>query len=108
MPVLLGCLALMFPRFVIILTVIFSDYIGMAYNTILWPLLGFFFAPMTTLFYAFAMHSNNRSVDGFYIVGMVIAVLIDLGMFGGGGKASSRHVATYRAGAVKRVKNTAK
>jgi hypothetical protein len=107
MPVLLGCLALMFPRFVIILTVIFSDYIGNAYQTVLWPFLGFIFAPMTTLFYAFAINSNG-SVDGLYIAGMVLAVLIDLGMFGGGGKASSRHVASYRAGTVKRVKNTAK
>lgn len=106
MPVLLGCLALMFPRFVIILTVIFSNYIGNAYQTTLWPLLGFFFAPMTTLFYAFAIN-HHGSVDGIYVVGMIIAVLIDLGMFGGGGKASSRHVATYRAGTVKRVKNTA-
>src|SRR5678816_3171504 len=40
MPCLLGCLALLFPRVVIVLVVIFSDYIGQAYQTILWPLLG--------------------------------------------------------------------
>lgn len=107
MPLLLGCLALMFPRFVIILTVIFSNYIGNAYQTNIWPFLGFLFAPLTTLFYAFAIN-HHGSVEGIYVVGMVLAVLIDLGMFGGGGKASSRHVASYRAGTVKRVKNTAK
>lgn len=106
MPLLLGCLALFFPRFVIILTVIFSDYIGAAYQTVLWPLLGFFFAPLTTLFYAFAIN-HHGSVDGIYVVGMILAVLIDLGLLGGGGKASSKRVVEYRTAGVKRVKNTA-
>lgn len=107
MPLLLGCLALMFPRLVIILMVIFSDYIGHAYQTVLWPLLGFFFAPLTTLFYAFAIN-HHGSVDGIYVVGMVLAVLIDLGMLGGGGKASSTRVVAYRTGGVKRVRNEAR
>ncbi len=107
MPILIGCLALMFPRFVIILMVIFSDYIGAAYNTIIWPLLGFLFMPLTTLMYAFAINSNG-SVSGLYVVGMVLAVLIDLGLLGGGGGMSHRRYTVYKTGGVKRVKNVAK
>jgi len=78
MPCLLGIFALVTPRLVLALVWLFSGYLGQAYQTILWPLLGFFFMPLTTLAYAFAMNSNG-SVSGFYLVAVVVAVLIDLG-----------------------------
>jgi hypothetical protein len=87
MPCLVGCLALSAPRFAIILVVLFSDYIGRAYESWLWPLLGFFFMPLTTLAYAWAVNSHE-SVEGGYLVVVVIAVLMDLGLIGG--SASSR------------------
>ncbi len=89
MPCLVALLALAFPRVAIILTVIFSDYIGNAYQTTLWPLLGFFFAPLTTLAYALAMNANG-SVSGFYLVIVVIAVLGDLGILGIGAGADKK------------------
>ena len=85
MPFALGCLALAMPRFTIVLVVIFSDYIGRAYETTLWPLLGFFFMPLTTLAYAWAIHSNG-DVSGFALVVVVIAVLFDLGLIGAGSR----------------------
>ena len=85
MPLLVGCLTLATPRLAIVLVFIFSDYIGRAYETILWPLLGFFFMPLTTLAYAFAINSNG-SVDGMYLVVVVVAVLLDLGLVGWGSK----------------------
>ena len=89
MPCLLGALALLLPRFVLVLVWLFGGgWLGRAYQTVLWPLLGFFFMPLTTLAYAFAMNSNG-SVSGFYMVLVVLAVLIDLGMIGGG-EASRR------------------
>ena len=45
MPCLIGCLALATTRLAIVLVVIFSDFIGRAYQTTLWPLLGFFSSP---------------------------------------------------------------
>jgi hypothetical protein len=62
--------------------VLFSDYIGRAYETRLWPLLGFFFMPLTTLAYAWAINSHG-SVDGGYLVVVVVAALIDWGIIGG-------------------------
>jgi hypothetical protein len=84
---MVGCLALIAPRFAIVLVVLFSDYIGQAYATFVWPFLGFLFMPLTTLAYAWAINSNG-SVEGFHLVVVVIAVLMDLGLVGG--SAASR------------------
>ena len=85
----MGCIALVTPRVAILLVVIFSDYIGQAYATTLWPLLGFFFMPLTTLAYAWAIHSRG-SVSGIQLVVVVVAVLIDLGLIGGSARTSRR------------------
>ena len=82
MPVVVGCLALSAPRFAILLVVFFSDYIGRAYETGFWPFIGFLFMPLTTLAYAWAINSGG-SVAGVYLVVVVIAVLLDLGVIGG-------------------------
>jgi hypothetical protein len=79
---MVGCLALSAPRFAIALVVFFSDYIGRAYETTLWPFIGFLFAPLTTLAYAWAIHSRG-AVAGVHLVAVVVAVLIDLGLVGG-------------------------
>ena len=82
MPIVVGCLALLAPRFAIVLVVLFSDYIGRAYESVLWPFLGFLFLPLTTLAYAWAINSRG-SVEGLQLVVVIIAVLIDLGIVGG-------------------------
>jgi hypothetical protein len=82
MPFVVGCLALMAPRFAIVIVVVFSDYIGRAYETVLWPFLGFLFLPLTTLAYAWAINSRG-SVEGLQLVVLIIAVLMDLGVVGG-------------------------
>ena len=86
MPCFLALLALATPRVVIILLAIFSDYIGRAYDSAVLPLLGFFFLPATTLAYAFAKNSHG-SVDGLYLVLVVAAVLVDLGIIGGSSRS---------------------
>jgi hypothetical protein len=93
-PFVVGCLALSAPRFAIVLVVLFSNYIGRAYATVLWPFLGFLFMPLTTLAYAFAINSHG-SVEGMYMVVVVVAVLLDLGLVGG--SASGRYRARNRA-----------
>lgn len=87
MPCLVGLLALFAPRLAIVLVVIFSDWLGAAYQTVLWPLLGFFFMPFTTLAYAWAWHSNGGTISGMWLVVVIIAVLLDLGVIGGGGSS---------------------
>lgn len=94
MPCLLAALAFFAPRVVIILLVIFSTYIGQAYQTVLWPLLGFFFAPYTTLAYAFTINEHG-AVEGIYLLLVVIAVLFDLGVLGFGGQTGGQRIVVY-------------
>ena len=89
MPFLIACLALTAPRFAIVLVVVFSDYIGRAYETVLWPFVGFLVMPLTTLAYAWAINSRG-SVAGFHLAVVVIAVLIDLGLVGGSARGRRR------------------
>jgi hypothetical protein len=88
----MGCLSLFFPRLAIVLIWLFSDYLGRAYETVMWPLLGFFFLPLTTLAYAWAVNTNG-TVSGIYLVVVVLAVLIDLGLLGGGANSGRRKYA---------------
>lgn len=90
MPCLVALLALAMPRFAIVLVVLFSDYIGRAYEADLWPFIGFFVMPLTTLAYAWAINSRG-SVAGVHLVIVVVAVLIDLGLIGGSASRRSRH-----------------
>lgn len=85
MPCLLALIAVFFPRLVIVLIFLFSNYFDRAYETILWPVLGFIFLPFTTLAYAFAMNDGG-ALTGIYLLIFVIAVLMDLGAWGGGTK----------------------
>jgi hypothetical protein len=93
MPCLVGCLALIAPRLAIVLVVIFSDYVGEAYRSVIWPLLGFLLMPLTTLAYAWAWHAGGGSISGIGLIVVVIAVLFDLGIIGG--NASHERVRYY-------------
>jgi hypothetical protein len=83
MPCLLVLTSLIFPRLALVLVWLFSDYLARAYQTVLWPVLGFIFMPLTTLAYAWAINSHG-SVSGFPFVIVLIAALMDLGAIGGG------------------------
>jgi hypothetical protein len=74
-------IALVFPRLALVMVWLCSNFLGRAYQTVLWPLLGFFFMPLTTLAYAWAINSKG-SVSGGYLLVVVLAALIDLGSLG--------------------------
>ncbi|MCI0675107.1 MAG: hypothetical protein L0Y42_04950 [Phycisphaerales bacterium] len=94
MPCLLGCLALFFPRIALVLLYLLNPpYLQQAYQTTIWPVLGFIFMPFTTLAYAWAWHYGNGSIQGIGLVVVVIAVLADLGTLFGG--ASRKEVRKY-------------
>ena len=89
MPCLAVLIALLFPRVMLVILALATDYLSRAYATLLWPLLGFFFMPFTTLAYAWAKNTYGV-IDGFPLVVIVIAVLADLGSTGGGGAMRRR------------------
>lgn len=91
-----GCLlaiaAFFVPRVVIVLLWLFSAFItrpfvtfSAPFNGILLPLLGLIFLPYTLLAYCLTIQQNG-SVGGMWVVLMVVAVLFDLGVIGGGAK----------------------
>ena len=87
MACLFAILGIFFPRLVIIILAIATDYLSHAYSSLLWPVLGFFFAPFTTLAYAFAI--NSGGVSGWRLAVLVFAILLDLGVIGG---SRSKHL----------------
>jgi hypothetical protein len=89
-PCLLGCLALSAPRFVFLLVFLFTDYLPRAYETTIWPFLGFFFLPLTTLTYAAAMNENNRQLNGIWLALVIVAVAVDLGIIRFGSRRRRR------------------
>ncbi|MEX2219555.1 MAG: hypothetical protein WD749_12450 [Phycisphaerales bacterium] len=88
MPCLLVLLAFFFPRVVLVILWLFTTYLHTAYQAWIWPVLGFFFLPYTTLAYAWAHNAGGGSLSGFPLIVVIIAVLLDLGVLGGG--AASR------------------
>ena len=81
---LFGILAFLAPR--IALVVLYLDgYLMRAYQTLLWPVLGFVFMPLTTIAYAWA-HNTHGSIEGGYFAVVLLAVLMDLGVIGGGAR----------------------
>ena len=78
MPCLVVLLAVAFPRLVLFLTWLFTNTLERAYHGLLIPLLGFFFLPVTTLVYAWMINAHLQ-LEGFNVVLLIVAVLIDAG-----------------------------
>lgn len=76
-----------------VLLVVFSDDPGRAYETTVWPLLGFFVLPCTTLAYAFAIN-HHGSAEGLYLALVIAGALVDLGGTGAAANPPSGSVAS--------------
>jgi len=90
MPCLLVVLALATPRLVIAVLWFFTNWFRGLFDTALWPILGFFFLPTTLLWFT----AVQRWFDGQWtlwpIVGLVIALMIDVSPAGGRRKEKER------------------
>jgi hypothetical protein len=88
----MSCLVLLIalgaPRFALFLVWLFGNYLGTAYESNLYPILGFFFAPVTTLAYAWSMHTHG-GVRELGMLVVILAVLMDLGLIGASRKRRS-------------------
>ena len=89
MPCLVLILVLAFPRVVLAVLFFFTNYLDRPYQGLLLPVLGFIFAPLTTLAYAFLVNTN-RPMDTTSLIILVLAVVIDLGGLGGGWRRRGR------------------
>ena len=87
MPCLPMIFAVFFPRFVMILIAIFTNWFSSAFDTVLWPFLGFLFMPYTTMAYMAAMLNNHHSASGGWLAVVIVAALVDVG---GQGRSARR------------------
>src|SRR2546430_10287851 len=78
-------LAFLGPRLVIFLLWILTNYLSRAFDTFLWPLLGFLFLPWTTIAYAIAQNELG-GLGGLGLVVVVLGFLADIGGIGGRGR----------------------
>jgi hypothetical protein len=77
MPLLLLLIGLLTPRVLILVLWFFTNWFRGAFDTLLWPVLGFFFLPTTLLWYSAVQHWFGGEWGTLPIVGMVVALLID-------------------------------
>jgi hypothetical protein len=77
MPCLLVIVTFFFPRLAMLLIFFTTRWFSSAYQTALWPVLGFFFMPYTTLAYMAAMLRNDHTVSGGWLALVIVAALID-------------------------------
>jgi hypothetical protein len=84
MPCIMVILVLAFPRVILVLMALFSNYLDRAYHGLLLPLLGFFFLPLTTIAYAWLVNSGRPPLEGINLLILIVAVIIDAGGLGGG------------------------
>ena len=81
---LLGCgcmIALLIglaPRLVLISMAIFGERLALAYDSWIIPLLGFFFLPYTTIFYALVWNAG-AGVSGWDWIFVGLGLLLDIG-----------------------------
>lgn len=78
MPCLLALLALATPRLVVFLLWLFTNWFRGIFDTVLWPILGFIFLPTTLLWYTAVQHWFHGQWTLWPVVGIVIALAIDL------------------------------
>jgi hypothetical protein len=90
MPCLLLIVVLAFPRVVLVLMFLFTNYLERAYHGLLIPILGFLFLPITTIVYAWLVHAHLAVTNGVGALYLIVAVLIDVGGLGGGAWHRSR------------------
>ena len=78
MPCLVVLLAIAAPRVAIITLYFFSTWFKGMFDSALWPVLGFFFLPATLLWYSAVQHWWHGQWTLWPIVGIVIALMIDI------------------------------
>jgi len=84
MPCLLAVLAVAFPRVGIVLLWLFTNFFNGLYHELLIPILGFLFLPLTLIVYTYFQRYSHGALSTQQLVFLFIAVVLDLGLIGGG------------------------
>ncbi|MFL6414399.1 MAG: hypothetical protein ACJ74Y_01860 [Bryobacteraceae bacterium] len=84
MPCVFALLAVAFPRVAVILLWLFTGFFNGIYQTVIIPLLGFIFLPLTFIVYTYLQRINPGGITTQGLVFIFVAVVLDLGLLGGG------------------------
>ena len=84
MPCLLALLAVAFPRVAIVLLWLFTNFFSGIYQSVIIPILGFIFLPLTLIVYTYLQRIHPGALGTQGLIFVFIAVIIDLGLLGGG------------------------
>jgi hypothetical protein len=97
----MGCvlvlLALLLPRVTLAAIFLLTSWFQTVFATWMWPVLGFLFMPYTTLAYLAAkLNTGAGEITSGWLVILIIAVVVDLGHWGGGYRVRHRRVIVVR------------
>src|SRR6188474_1614108 len=84
MPLLLAAFALLLPRLTIFLLWLLSTWFNGVFFEPILPILGFLFMPYTLLWYSVVANSFGGGWGPLQLIGLIIAVLMDLSASGWG------------------------
>jgi hypothetical protein len=82
MACLFAVLVIAFPRVAIVLLYLFTNFFTHVYNSVLIPLLGFIFLPLTLITYTFLLNAHIP-MGLSSLIALLVAVVLDLGLVGG-------------------------
>ena len=87
MPLLIAIIALIFPRLAIAILWFFTNWFVGVFETKLWPILGFLFLPLTTLWYSAVQQWFGGDWNAATVIVLILAVIGDLDSGRRAGKA---------------------
>jgi len=73
------------PRLAIVILLIFTDRLTVAFESFWFGLLGFLLLPFTTVFFALAYSEADGGVTGIGWAFVILGLLLDLASYGSGG-----------------------
>jgi hypothetical protein len=82
--ILFAVLGAAFPRIAIVLLWFFTNFFQGVFQGIINPILGFLFLPLTLLVYTYIDKTYGPHMTIVQLVCLFVAVIIDLGLVGGG------------------------
>jgi hypothetical protein len=88
MPCIIALLALLAPRLLIVALWFLTTWFQGMFATLLWPILGFLFLPTTLLWYSAVQRWFAGEWTLWPVVGLVIALMIDVSPAGGRRRAA--------------------
>ena len=83
MPCIMVIIALAMPRLVILVLWFLTSWFRGMFDNLLWPIVGFIFLPTTLLWYSAVQHWFGGQWTLWPVVGVIIALMIDLSPAGG-------------------------